>query len=169
METQTKTLTKEEYLALTNIKSVEEARDYIKQLRVLFIAVMISIAIPENIAIPAQYLIYVGLGIGILWIYFLFFCRKVIKAEKIADTSYLFSIFFAPISWIWFYPAIMEPLQIITGDKQLPEDFNVETFKEKMAAKEKANKSFTSFMLKFILGAIIFLVVLFAFLVIVFK
>ena len=169
METTAKPMTKEEYLALTTIKSVEEARGYLLQLRVLFPLLLLLIGLSEYLKLPTPYDLYFGIFCLVAWAYFVYFCRKVIKAEKFADTSYLLSIIFAPISWIWFYPAIMEPLLIITGEKEIAPGFNIKTVEEKLAAKAKANKSFTSFMLKFIIGSIIFLVALFGALVIIFK
>lgn len=112
-------MTKEEYLASTNIKSAEEARQYLKNLNMLFWAVFISsylVRASTEFFTPQIHLILFLAYIGLL-IYFLVYCVKVLRAEKINAGHAVWSFLFAPISWLYFYPKITNPLKMITGQK----------------------------------------------------
>jgi uncharacterized membrane protein YvbJ len=132
-----KPMTREEYMAHTNIKSEEEAKEYLHRLNFLFIAVFIGIVIVRGGADSIDEGLYAILWLAdiALLIYFVWYCVKVIKAEKISKASAVFSIIFAPISWFWFYPDITDPLKIILGKKvppiSLPSNLSSEEKKKK--------------------------------------
>lgn len=140
----TKTLeTREQYLANTSIKDIAQAKGYLKQLKLLFWIVFIFSLVVELLDYSEFYsndlfglLGIVNLG---LIIYFIYFCSKVLKAEKISRWNALLCVFFAPLSWIYLYPLITDPLKIITGEKQLPV---VLTELEKQQKATKDNKKF---------------------------
>ena len=116
-----KKMTVDEYMKQTNIKSVEEARGYLTQIRTLFIALTVGMILNKvtAVAVPGIASLIVLLYI-VLLIYFIFYCVKVKKAVKISKVSAIFCVIFAPFSWIWFYPSIANPLKIIIGSKETP-------------------------------------------------
>ncbi len=135
-------MTREEYMARTNITSVEQAKGYLNQLRALFIIVFLGMA-ARYLPVSEDAALAIFFTYWAIVIYFVAYCVKVVKQEKISKAHAAFSILFAPISWIWFYPAIMEPLEIITGKKQPPESLPPELTEEQKAAKQKeGNKKF---------------------------
>jgi len=157
-----KPMTREEYMAHTNIKSEEEARGYLNRLNFLFIAVFIGIIIVKGGVDNMDDGLY-----SILWladialiIYFVWYCVKVIKAEKISKASAVFSIIFAPISWFWFYPDITDPLKIIIGKKIPPVSFPSRLSLEEKKKKDK--KFWRNFwiIMGSIFGALILIVIL---------
>lgn len=117
-----KPMTREDYMAHTNIKSEEEAKEYLNRLNFLFIAVFIGMVIVNGTADSIDEGLYAIIWLAniALIIYFVWYCVKVIKAEKISKATAAFSIIFAPISWLWFYPNITDPLKIIVGKKVPP-------------------------------------------------
>jgi hypothetical protein len=133
-------MTVNEYMAHTNIKSVEEAQEYLTTLRILFIVVAIAMVGVRGLAELNEQFEFLYLPYLILLIFFVFYCVKVVKAEKISRAHAGFSILFAPLSWIWFYPEITEPLKIITG-KLLPPSSLPSREKEKQQYQER-NKKF---------------------------
>ena len=120
-------ITKEEYMALTNIKSPEEAKKYFARLKRLFIGTFVSSTImkifsyaDDSSDLSAFFnFIFFVLTITIL-IYFIIYSVKVLKAEKLSKIYAGFCIILAPMSWLWFYPYIMDPLKIILGEKKPP-------------------------------------------------
>lgn len=120
-----------EYMARTNIKSIDEAKKYLTQLNILFVLVFIGMLFVRGFATIINENVYatVWLVYIALLIYFVWYCVKVARAEKIQKVSVAFSIFFAPISWFWFYPSITDPLNIIIGTKKPP--FKNPAIKEK--------------------------------------
>lgn len=140
-------MTKEEFLSKTDIKNESEAFGYLSHLTFLFVTVfggMIAVRalgqLSDETLSPNLYLI-----IWFAWIlylvYFVYFCVKVINlTKKVTKASAVWSILFAPISWIWFYPELTKPLKIIIGRLAPPETLpNVE---EKKAIADKVNSSF---------------------------
>ena len=116
-------MTKEEYLATTNIQSVEQAGHYLLQLRILFSLVFINaivIQILERTNFQTAYTVCLVYALTVL-VYFVYFCRKVIHAEKNTNASVFFCILFAPISWFWLYPSLVNPLKIIMGKMSPPD------------------------------------------------
>lgn len=132
--------TVEEYQARTNIKSKEEAKKYLNQLRVLFWVVFLCMVVirglgeSESELAAILFIPYIG-----LLIYFIIFSVKVLKAEKIPGANALWCIFFAPISWLYIYPLMADPLKIILEEKQPPIRLNEAEIKQKTA---EANKKF---------------------------
>lgn len=121
--------TVEEYQSRTNIKSKEEAAMYLGKLKKLFWGVFLG-GIPIRILdsflressadvlgsiFIVLFIAYLGLSI-----YFVVFSVKVLKAEKLSPLNAAWCIFFAPISWLYLYPLITDPLKIILGKKQPP-------------------------------------------------
>ncbi|MDD5043075.1 MAG: hypothetical protein PHD51_00180 [Patescibacteria group bacterium] len=111
----------EKYLARTDIKHTEQAREYLNRLKVLFwIAFVGSIVLrglseSESELVVIFFILYIG-----FLVYFIYFCTKVLKAEKLSKANALWCMVFAPLSWLWFYPLITDPLKIILGEKQPP-------------------------------------------------
>jgi len=132
--------TVEEYQARTNIKSKEEAKKYLKQLRVLFWIVFLSIiamrGLSESESELAVMLVIPYIG---LLVYFIIFSVKVLEAEKLSGANALWWIFFAPISWLYIYPLMADPLKIILGEKQPPIRLSETERKQKSV---QANKKF---------------------------
>lgn len=134
-----KPMSRETYMAHTNIKSEEEARGYLNRLNFLFVAVFLGMLLVKGGADSMDDDIYTLLWLAdiALLIYFVYFCVKVIKAEKISKASAIFSIIFAPISWFWFYPDITDPLKIIIGKKVPPINFPDKMTQEERKIKDK--------------------------------
>lgn len=105
--------TAESYLALTDIRDVVTAKKYLNKLNSLFFLTFVGIILLNFN--PLFFVILIP-----LLIYFVVFCNKVIKEERVSNASAVFVFLFAPISWVWFYPSIMDPLKIIVGEKELP-------------------------------------------------
>lgn len=120
-------ITKEEYLLRTNIKSIEDASKYHTRLKMLFTGTIIVSTLTRVFANFIEmsnvyaliYLLFFITNISLI-IYFIAYSIKVLKAEKISRWNAALCVFFAPISWIWFYPTIMDPLKIIMGKKNPP-------------------------------------------------
>lgn len=127
-------MTKEEYLAKTQIQSIEEAKTYLLRLRIFFISVFISMFLVKVFSdLFALYLV--------LLICFVIYCVKLRRLTKdVATTSAIWSVLFAPLSWIWFYPELTRPLRIIVGEIQPPEA--ISTIQDKQAITTAANKRF---------------------------
>ncbi len=132
--------TAEEYLTKTDIKNTEEAKKYLRQLKALFWLVFLSIIIirglgeSESELAAILYIPYLG-----LMIYFIYFCVKVLKIEKLPKINALWCILFAPISYLYLYPLMADPLKIILGEKQPPAHLNDTERKQKNI---EANKKF---------------------------
>lgn len=98
-----------------------DAKKYLIRLKILFWAVFLSIgvirALGESKNELAAILFFPYLG---LVIYFIIFCVKILKAEKLSKANALWCVIFAPISWLYFYPLITNPLKIILGEKEPP-------------------------------------------------
>ncbi|MCU0680133.1 MAG: zinc-ribbon domain-containing protein [Planctomycetes bacterium] len=113
--------TVEEYQIRTNIKSKEEAKKYLNQLRALFWIVFLSMVVirglgeVESELVAILFIPYIG-----LLIYFIIFSVKVLKAEKLSAVNALWCILFAPFSWLYVYPLMANPLKIIIGEKEPP-------------------------------------------------
>lgn len=139
-------MTREEYLAKTQIKSVHEARSRLTHLRILFAVVFVFIILIRGgagqIDQDTYFLIWVGY-IGLL-IYFVVYCVKVIKlTNHVTQTNAFWSIIFAPISWFWFYPEITKPLKIIIGEIEPPEKLPIHhTSEEAKKRREASDKKF---------------------------
>ncbi len=128
--------TMEEYQARTNIGSKEEAKKYLNQLRVLFWIVFLSMVVIRGLSKSESELAVILLVpyTGLL-IYFIIFSVKVLKAEKLSSANALWCILFAPISWLYLYPLMADPLKIILGEKQPPIRLN-----EVKRKQDEANK-----------------------------
>ncbi|MCK4554743.1 zinc-ribbon domain-containing protein [Candidatus Parcubacteria bacterium] len=132
--------TAEEYLAKTDIKNVEEAKKYLGQLKALFWIVFLSMVVirglgeSESELAVILFIPYIG-----LLIYFIYFCVKVLKAEKLPKANALWCVVFAPISWLYLYPSMADPLKIILGKKQPPIRLSDSERKQK---RTEANKKF---------------------------
>jgi len=132
----------EEYMSYTNIKSVDEAQKYYSNLKMLFILVFIGLIVVKGMTgIDSGLYAIIWLADIALLIYFVVYCVKVVNAEKISKASAAFSILFAPISWFWFYPNIMEPLKIIIGKKTPPQSL---TIKKEKTEKEKTEREISN-------------------------
>lgn len=122
-------MTREEYKQHTNIQDAEEAKSLMKRIKILFACTFIGIiginilrAISSNIEGITIYL----LGYLLLYAYFIYRCYEITKkTKKVTRAEIVFSFFFAPISWIWFYDALLEPLQVITGERDVPDHIRI--------------------------------------------
>jgi hypothetical protein len=150
--------TREEYMARLDIASVEEARKYLTNIKALFWIVLISWAIIQGLAesqpetAALLWLPYIG-----LYIYFISYCYKILKKEKLPGSNAALCILFAPLSWFALYPTIANPLKIIIGVKEPPEyKTDEERAREQIAYRKSSRRNII------ILLAIIFLIILFA-------
>jgi len=157
-------LSREDYLALTDIKSTNEAKKYLSNLKILFWSVFIGMIIVRGgLVSDSDFFVLLWLAYLVLLIYFVVYCRKVVKLEKISNAWWPLSFLFAPISWIWFYPEIAEPLKIIIGEKSPPKSFPLELTEEEKKKKEEDYKKWQKKMLLIlgiIVGAIILLCII---------
>lgn len=133
--------TAEEYQARTNIKSKEEAKKYLGQLKAFFWIVFVSMLVMRGLGESGSEIVFILLVpyIGLL-VYFVVFSAKVLKAEKLSRASALLCIFFAPFSWLYLYPLMADPLKIILGEKQPPVRLSSAEIKkraEKIAADDR--------------------------------
>ncbi|MDD4290095.1 MAG: zinc ribbon domain-containing protein [Patescibacteria group bacterium] len=111
--------TVEEYLSKTNIKNKEEAKKYLNQFRILLWTVFISMVFVRglNESAPEGSLMFGIIYLGLL-IYLIIFCVKILSVEKQPKINAIWCIIFAPLSWLYLYPLIADPLKIIIGQKQ---------------------------------------------------
>lgn len=141
-------MTVEQYMARTNIKNVNEAENYLSKLKILFVTVFFGMFLTRYVAdaYPDIYSLVFLLYLALL-IYFVVYCVKILRLEKISRANAIFSILFAPLSWIWFYPEIANPLKIITGEKLPPEPsfFSEEQKKLRQKNNKRFWKKFTIF------------------------
>lgn len=117
-------MTKEEYQSKTDIKSVEEARSILSHLQIIFWVAfiwMVALRVGAEI-IPYGIYLIVWLGYLSFIIYFIVYCVKIVRLTRaVTKADAVWSIIFAPISWLWFYPELTAPLKIIIGDREPPE------------------------------------------------
>lgn len=157
-------MTKEEYLRMTNIASEEEAHKMLRNVNGAFLAIVFfSYVVPLVVFYiwDVQFSGVLQIANIIFWVIFTYYCWTVKKAQKISKVSALFAWFFAPLSWIWFYPQLTEPLRIIIGEKQ-PPTITVDQFMEEFHRKPDAKASNTRVVKTIVLvsiGVIIFLIV----------
>ena len=113
--------TPEEYLSETNIKNKEEAKRYLKELKIIFWVHLISLSFlySSNESGNESAFVFFIFYICILGV-FIYFCIKLLKVEKIPTGNAWFCVVFAPISWLYLYPLLANPLKIILGEKQPP-------------------------------------------------
>lgn len=117
-------LTRDEYRAQTGIASADEARQYLGRLKGLFgfifvylVAINVAQTVADEEFLIGFSLVYLGCLVA-----FVTYCWKVIRlTKKVTQANILFSILFAPISWIWFYAELVKPLKIIAGEMEPPE------------------------------------------------
>ena len=146
----------EEYMAHTNIENIDEAKKYLTQLNILFVLVFIGIIFVRGFATIINENIYATVWIIyiVLLIYFVWYCVKVARVEKIQKVSVAFSIIFAPISWLWFYPSITDPLKIAIGKKKPPlKDYF--TNKEIMKKTDKKNNFWKWFIIILLISIVV--------------
>lgn len=159
-------MTKEEYLHATSYSSVDEAQKDLATIQVLFpasIGVILLLDFIFQLAITVHPILgnIVLLGVLVFGIYFIWKCREIIqKTKNVTKATLLFSIVLAPLSWIWFYPQLSEPLEIIVG-KRMPPTTNAV---EEAEMRVKASKVGTRRALRTILivMAIVFLIAIIA-------
>lgn len=146
-------MTAEQYMAHTNIKSVDEAKKYLLRLRILFVSVFIGMILTRAAAdIDVDVYALIFWAYLALLVYFVVYCVIVLRAEKISRANAIFTILLAPLSWIWFYPEIVEPLKIIAGEKLPPASLSFS--KEQKMARQESNKLFWKKFIIFIVACI---------------
>jgi len=117
-------MTSEEYRSRTKIRSVAEAQTHLVRLQTIFFVVAlvqitgdIAQRISDNPLMPVLYVLQMA-----VILFFVGYCRWIIKlTEDVTKANLLWSIFFLPIGWIWFYPAITKPFKVIIGELEAPE------------------------------------------------
>lgn len=128
-------MTKEEYLAATDIKSTKEAQKLLIDIQFLFVSVFVSLIIIKSLIGRINDGIYGLLSLvylGLL-VFFVTECMRVIKLTRLVTKAQAFwSVFFAPFSWFWFYPALTRPLKIILGKIAPPEKLPVHRTDEEL-------------------------------------
>ncbi|MDQ5952303.1 MAG: hypothetical protein QG626_430 [Patescibacteria group bacterium] len=117
-------LTRDEYQAQTGIASAEEAKRYLGRLKGVFgfiFVYLVAVNLVQTVA-DEEFLIVFSLVYLVCLAGFVAYCWRVIRlTKKVTQANILFSILFAPISWIWFYPELVKPLKIIAGEMEPPE------------------------------------------------
>lgn len=117
-------MTLEEYMSHTSIHSVDEAQQLLSNTKIFFWAMFIAFLIVKGAgsSIDSEIFALLWLGDIVLIFFFVLHCMKIIRlTKKVNKTSAVWAIFFAPISWIWFYPDLVKPLKIIVGEIPIPE------------------------------------------------
>ncbi len=136
-------MTKEEYLQATSYASVEEARKDLKAIQFLFPAVLGAAFLVRIGAVvdPRVGIVSWALYLAFL-VFFIWKCRTIIKKTRhVSKAQLLFSIVFAPLSWIWFYPQLSEPLEIIVGSRMPPTTDAVTEGKTREEARKKGSRN----------------------------
>lgn len=136
-------MTSEEYRSRTKISSVAEAKTHLVRLQILFLVVaFVQIAgdIVQRISdSPLKPVLYV-LQMAVI-LFFVGYCHRIIKlTEDVTKANLLWSIFFTPIGWIWFYPAITKPFKVIIGEMEAPE--TLPSPSELAKSRENVNKMY---------------------------
>lgn len=129
------------YIGRTNIKSVEDAKRLHKNLIISFWSFAVYSMVMRGLSMSYDETLQLyGLFLSLLWpivgATFVTFLVKNLRIIRVADVHAVWGIFFAPISWLWFYPTIVEPLKIIQGKKPVPDElpkqrYNVREPKQK--------------------------------------
>ena len=136
-------MTQEEYRARTLIQTPEEAKTRLVHLQELFFAVFgarIFISLSVGFVTLDVYR-FLLLAHVTLIVYFVIYCMKVIKLTRdVTRADLVWSILFAPISWLWFYPEITKPLRIILGE--LPPPDKLPTREERAALRKAVNGNY---------------------------
>lgn len=138
-------MTKEEYLQITSYASPEDAKKDLRTIQVLFPLALIVILLGDFVFRLAILLNnYIGFVVLIgylgLFIFFVWKCWDVIKkTRKVTKAQLLFSIILAPLSWIWFYPQLSEPLEIIVGTRMPPTTDAVAEGQARVEARKKGS------------------------------
>ncbi|MCC7522291.1 hypothetical protein IT407_00600 [Candidatus Uhrbacteria bacterium] len=137
-------MTKEEYMRLTAYTSIEQARHDLNILRSMFVVVLIAIFASDYLyvllyQINRDFAVFLLIGYVCLLGLFVWKCHELKqKTKQVNKASLVFSIILAPISWIWFYPQMTEPLEIIVGNRQPPT--SVQSMAERDALRKKGNR-----------------------------
>lgn len=119
-------MTKEEYLLMTSYASPEDANEDLKTIQFLFPLILVLFMCARTV-IQIGWMHNRSLGMialaatGIVLAYFIWTCWSIAKkTRKVTKAEPLFSLVLAPLSWIWFYPQLSEPLEIIVGKRMPP-------------------------------------------------
>jgi hypothetical protein len=119
-------MTKEEYLHATSYGSVEDAQKDLTLIRVLFIVTLLGIFFAQFVlgtafAISDSLGLFAFLAYIAYWVFFIWKCWDIVKKTlAVNKANVFFSVVLAPLSWIWFYPQLTEPLEIIVGSRMPP-------------------------------------------------
>lgn len=156
-------MTRQEFQALTDIGSQDEAKEYISRAKMLFItSIVIGVAwqfVDEAAVMTEKYLWVLALGSIAFQLFFIGYCWKIIQlTKKVTKASIIWLILFAPISWFWFYPALVQPLHIIAGDQPAPDHLETAADKKEFNKKVNSNtfRSIGYIVLAVLAGAIIY-------------
>ncbi len=139
-------MTKEEYSRHTSIASSGEANRLLNQTRVVFIVyIVLTIALRAAAdSASDDSIVFIALARVILIAVFLM-CNISItrKTKRVTEAWAGWSILFAPISWIWYYPNLVKPLKVIAGIDAPPESImSDEVFASRLQrSKERFRKS----------------------------
>ena len=131
----------EDYMLLTNIKSKKEAKRNLDLLILLFWLVFLSGAFIRAMENEDELLELFSLMYLLLLWCFIYFCIKVLRSLKLSKWNAVFCVIFAPISWLYLYSLMANPLKIILGRKELPEEIPANLIKSnrKFNEREKSN------------------------------
>lgn len=120
-------MNREEYRLQTKIESVAEARSLLKRTKLLFAIATAGVIAANALGSMAEeieedaasifFLVYIVFLIGFL----LHNAWLIGKTSQLNKAYALFSVFFAPFSWIWLYPELVKPLRVIIGELEVPE------------------------------------------------
>lgn len=124
---------REEYRVYTKIQSVDEARRLLVTTKRLFIAMLVMMLLPgilyitvlANIEGVPWVAIIAPVQYG-LWFYLIYHAAQVIKRTRPFTKAWAgWALILAPVSWIWLYPELTDPLKVIIGIKEVPADLEV--------------------------------------------
>lgn len=116
-------MTKEEYLNASGVESIDDARKKLKEIKLLFwgaLIIMVAVEfVPEDGSLST-----IALAVLVFyWVYlafFIYYSAKLLSKLNLSKWSAVLVIFFAPFSWILFYPMMANPLKAMIGEIPVP-------------------------------------------------
>jgi len=151
-----------DYLSKTEIKNAQEARALLSQTRIWFWSFFLGSCLLRYIGATSDddtFTIFLIIYF-VLLVLFVRYCMRIIKlTAKVSKADAVWSIFLAPVSWLWFYPDLVRPLKIIIGEIQPPTHFQSQ--QEKSSAEKERNIQFYKTIKQVVIfSALAFLVIL---------
>ncbi len=159
---------------LTAYTSPDQARSELQMVQAL-LAVLVFVALVSQFFVSLaadfnKYLaIFLMIGDLIFFAYVVLYCRNIIKKTKqvslaqiglammflLAFAAAPFALVLAPICYMWFVMPLIEPLEIIAGNRKPPE--NLQNIEQRRMINKNANQNAmrTIVIISFIIAAIL--------------